>query len=299
MTAPAPGTAEWQRLVTASKVAAIVGLSPWDSPRSVWHLLRGEIPSDDGRNMAAKSRGQYLENGILDWWVDQHLGVDLHTAAVVTRQYYATRDDLPWAAATPDLATRLRDVGLVVVDAKTARDDDEWGTPGTDEVPAYYAAQLQWSMHLAGARRGYIALLTSRLDLREYVLDYDEVTARTLESICRAFWESTKDPDGAPPIDDTVATFQTLKRLHPDIDRDAAVELDEEVAREFVAATTGLKAAEAADRLARSTVLGLMGDARLATYDGVTICRRQPNAYGISLVPVAKTIPTRDKENAA
>lgn len=293
--APAPGTPQWQRKVTASKVAAIVGLSPWDSPRSVWHLLRGEIPSDDGRNRAAKSRGQYLENGILDWWQAQH-----PERSAGRRQHHATLGD--WAAATPDLYSvyavdgegrRHRDP--VVIDAKTSRDDDEWGAPGTDEVPAYYTAQMQWQMHVTGSRRGYIALLTSRLDLREYVIEYDAPTAVGLERICHEFWESTRYPFASPPpLDSSVATFQTLKRLHPDIDTDGSVELDGATAREFVAATTGLKAAEAADRIARSTVLDLMGNARIATYDGAVIARRQPNKYGTSLVPVAKDLPVKE-----
>ena len=267
----------------------ILGLSPWDSPRSVWHLLRGEVPSDDGTNQAAKSRGHYLEGGILDWWTDQHPELT-HGQ----RQPYVTDPALPWAAATPDLISRDDDWNVVIVDAKTARDDAEWGDPGTDEVPAYYAAQLQWQMHLAGAKRGYIALLTTRLDFREYVINYDPTTAVAMENICHDFWESTRDPDAAPPIDDSLATFTTLRRLHPDIDRDQAIELDEPTAREFVDATQGLKAAQARDRLARSTVLDLMGRARLAIYDGATIARRQPNAHGISLVPVAKTLPERN-----
>ena len=35
MNAPAPGSPEWQRLMTASKVAAVLGLSPWQSPRNL------------------------------------------------------------------------------------------------------------------------------------------------------------------------------------------------------------------------------------------------------------------------
>lgn len=290
--APAPGTREWQKLVTASKVAGIVGLSPWESPRSVWHTLRGEVPSDDGRNAGAKARGHYLEDGILRWWRDQHPEFPR-----VLPQHYETLGD--WAAATPDLACwewPNCDVPQVVVDAKTSRDDSEWGRPGTDEVPAYYLAQLQWQMHVTGARRAYIALLTTFLDLREYVVDYDAVTAAGLERIARAFWESTQDPDAAPPLDDTVATFDTMRRLHTGISKDTAVELDATTARAFVTATTGLKDAQAADRHARSQVLEAMGDARLATYQGVTIARRQPNGNGISLVAVAKTLPQTDTE---
>ena|SRR5690625_2504453 len=287
--APAPGSVEWQRLVTASKVAAILGLSPWDSPRSIWHLLRGEVPSDDGTNQAAKSRGHYLEDGILDWWADQHpeLRED-------SRQPYVTDPALPWAAATPDLIASDSNGNTVVVDAKTARNDDEWGDPGTDEVPAYYAAQLQWQMHLAKAKRGYIALLTNRLDLREFVIDYDAATAVAMENICHDFYQSTLNDDAAPPIDDSVATFQALRKVHPDIDRDAHVELDHATATELVEAHLHLKAAEARDRLARSVVLEQMGRARLAKHNDQTIARRQANRTGVSFVIVAKTPPAKE-----
>ncbi|WP_179950894.1 YqaJ viral recombinase family protein [Xylanimonas oleitrophica] len=294
--APAPGTPEWQRLVTASKVAAILGLSPWDSPRSVWHVLRGEVPADDGRNGDVKARGHYLEDGILRWWCDQH-----PEFGHVKRQFY--RELGTWAAATPDgAAWRTRPARFAqvqppeaVVDAKTARDDDEWGAPGTDEVPAYYAAQMQWQMHVTGARRGYIALLTTRLDFREYRLDYDPDTAAGLEQIAHDFWLSTQDPTAAPALDDHVATFDTLKRLHPLIQPDTSVEISETAAREFVEAQAAKKAAEAAERAAKSRLLEAMGSARLAKYGDVVVARRQGNKTGVSLVGVAKTL-TEPKE---
>ena len=36
-----PGSASWLRQVTASKVAAILGVSPWHSPLSMWRLMKG------------------------------------------------------------------------------------------------------------------------------------------------------------------------------------------------------------------------------------------------------------------
>ena len=39
-----PGSPAWTRRITATKVAAILGVSPWDSPRSMWAKMRGEMP---------------------------------------------------------------------------------------------------------------------------------------------------------------------------------------------------------------------------------------------------------------
>lgn len=281
-----PGTEAWVKTITASKIAAILGVSPdgWESRRSLWLKMRGEIPWDDGQNAAAKSRGQYLENGILDWWCDQH-----PECSVVVRQHIVRSSRLPWAAATPDAWAAGGSSAAVYVDAKTSRDDAEWGAPGTDEVPAYYAAQLMWAMHLSdgAVTRSYIALLTQFLDLREYVIDYDPELGADIEAQCAAFLASLDDPDAIPPVDGSTATWRAEKRRHPDIDPDLSVELDEDLARAFV----GIKTREAEVREVQSAVRDRMGSARLATFQGVPVVRRQPAARGaVALVGIAKTL---------
>ena len=93
-TPPAPGTEEWMRLVTASKVAAITGNSPWQSPFSLWHRMKGNI-GDRGGNEGAKERGQFLEQGVLDWWAFKH-----PEYTEIVPQHYAMLGE--WAAATLD-----------------------------------------------------------------------------------------------------------------------------------------------------------------------------------------------------
>jgi len=36
-----PGSAGWYQFMTASKVAAAMGLSPYESPFSLWHRMAG------------------------------------------------------------------------------------------------------------------------------------------------------------------------------------------------------------------------------------------------------------------
>lgn len=290
--AMAPGTEAWRQSITASKVAAILGVAPenWESRRSLWLKMRGDIPWEDGRNEAEKSRGHYLERGLVTWWADRH-----PEYRIIRRQPLIQNPRLPWAAATPDAQGNGRGVRPAFMDAKTSRDDAEWGTPGTDEVPTYYAAQLMWAMHLSKVRVSYIVLLTQFLDIREYVVEYDPELGAHIEAQCQAFMDSLSDPDGIPPIDGSQATWRAEKRRHPDIDRDRTVELDRDLAARFL----GIKQAEADMRLVQSQIREAMGDARLATVDGVTIARRQPNAHGVSLVAVAKTLPSAPERTAA
>lgn len=299
MTAAAltPGTPEWRRVVTASKVAAILGVSPYESPRSLWHLMRGDVVPP-AEATAVQSRGHFLENGILDWWCEQHPEFAGH---VQTRQYLALRDDLPWAAATPDLYVYGAEV---VVDAKTSRDDTEWGAPGTDQVPLGYLAQLMWAMHLSGARVAYIALLTQFLDLREYRIEYDADLAADIEARCAAFYASLTT-DVPPALDDHVATYESLRRIHPDIEDGTEVELDPAVAREFVEATRAARAADARLTGAKSALLGALGRSKRAVCAGQLIAQRQKTASGTpALYPARKAVdldalPTIERTRAA
>ena len=289
-TAPAPGSPEWARKVSASKVAAILGLSPWDSPRSMWHKMHGDLPSDDGSNADAKARGHYLESGVIAWWKDQHPGLGESAEQVNHRL-----ED--WGAATPDLVGDDDGLGNeFVMDAKTAASDDDWG----DEPPAYYLAQSLWQLacHPA-AQVAYIAVLFGRprLGFREYVIQRDDALIASIVARCREFYESLS-ADTPPELDDHPATYEALRKLHPDIDRDTAADLTPAEAAEYVTAEAAFKAAETRAKAARAVVLERMGRARLAVCEGRTVARRQPNRYGVSLVPVAKAIDT-EGETAA
>lgn len=278
MDAPVPGTAAWMSKVTASKVAAILGLSPWESPYSMWLKMHGDIPADDGTNVAAKSRGHYLEDGIIRWWLDQHPEIESHGG-----QFYKEHDG--WAAATPDLHAASTE-GIVVVDAKSAARDDDWG----EEPPTYYLAQSVWQMWVCDADVAYIAaLLGPGLTLREYRIERDRDLEAQVVAQCRAFYDSLH-MDTAPALDTSLATYEAVRALHPDIDPDLDIELDRELAHEYVTASLAKKDAEERERAAKTRLLDAMGRARIATCDGAKVARRQARGDAISLVRTAKYI---------
>lgn len=279
MSAPAPGTPAWMSKVTASKVAAILGLSPWESPYSMWLKMHGDIPADDGSNAQAKKRGHYLEDGIVRWWLDQHPEVETHAT-----QLYKEQGE--WAAATPDLHATSSE-GIVVMDAKTAARDDDWG----DEPPAYYLAQMVWQMWACDADVAYIAVLfgSRGLSFEEYRIERDRGLEAQIVTQCRDFYDSLQ-MDVPPKLDDTVATYEAVRAQHPDIDRDLDVEIPRDLAHEYVDSRNALKDAEARERSAKTVLLDAMGRARIATCDGAKVARRQPRGDAVSLVCTAKHI---------
>lgn len=285
------GSDEWRQLITASKVAAILGVSPWESPRSLWLRMHGDIPWDDGN--AATRRGQYLEDGILAWWRDQHGVAHSNCAEQPT---YTLGD---WAAATPDMATFLDpDEPNVLVEAKSTARMDEWGDPGTDVIPPYYLVQVQWQMHVSGVHRCYVPVLGPGLRFAEYLVKYDAKSGPLLEARCRTFYDSLT-ADEPPELDGSVATYEAIKTLHPDIDPDTTVETDIATGVEYITACTEAKAAETRARAAKTAALDAMGRAKYLAVNGQRIARRQPSRYGVSLIQTTTDPNLIDMEAAS
>lgn len=283
-----PGSPEWTKRITASKVAAILGVSPWESPRSVWHAMRGDTTRPETNEV--QRRGHYLEPAILAWWRDQHDPFHWREQPV-----YTLGD---WAAATPDAHVENKDVGPALVEAKSAAYDDEWGDPGTDAIPAYYLAQCYWQMHVSGVHRCYVPIITSRLRFAEYVVDYEPAIGADLERRMRAFYD-TLDADEPPPLDDTVATFEAVRKVHADIDRGESVELTREQADDLVTFKHLADETERSLRLAKSAVIEAMGKAQYAEHNGVRIARRQPRGESVTFVVVGKPADLTTEGSAA
>lgn len=300
-----PGSPEWAKLITASKVAAILGVSPWESPRSVWHLMHGDLPREGSTEQ--QRRGHYLEPAILAWWRDQHDVDDAATGLGGLNEWRVQPeyriDD--WAAASPDATCLLGTVGRsdwrrVLVEAKSTADDGDWGDPGTDEIPDYYLVQVYWQMHVSGVHRCYVPVIGPRLRFVEYVVDYDDRIGQALERTMRKFYDSLA-ADEPPPLDDTVHTFNAVRKVHRDIDAKVEVEIEYDLAHAITCRQRDYKALEGPLRLSKSTVLEQMGRAQYATCNGVRIARRQADGPDrTKFVVVAKPDQlTETKETAA
>lgn len=280
MSAPEPGSREWLSKVTASKAAAILGASPYESPYSMWHLMKGLVAKPP--QTIEQGRGHYLEPSVLAWWRDQH-----PEYTEVTDHPHLTHPDHPWAAATPDLAATGPDT--VLVEAKTAADAndwDKWGTPGTDEIPVHYLTQCYFALALSGAVRAYVPVLGPYLSFTEFVVEADAGIQSALLDQCEVFYHSLLG-DTPPPLDDHTATLATLKRRHPDIDRGEQADTDHGTALEWLSAHEAKKAAESRLRAAQIAVLDVMGAAQYLTTGGTRVGRRQASGKGVALYATA------------
>lgn len=295
-----PGTDEWLRLVTASKVAVILGVSPWDSPRSLWHKMRGDLAAKP--TTAVQARGHHLEPAVLDWYFADHPELTRHGGEVTV-----LNDRLPWAAATPDdLATTADGRETYPVDAKTVGrepGDDEaaWGEPGTDQVPLHLIPQAVWCMHIGGWKRFVFTRLGPFLERADYEVAYDPDLAADIEARCWTFVQSLGD-DRPPPLDDTVHTYDAVRALAPV--GDGEWQCPPELAHELCQARADIADAEARHNLARSRVIEQMGDAKKAMCGGQLIGQKQKTKTGSALYPPRRPVdltalPTLTTEESA
>ena len=284
-TAFKPGSPEWARLVTASKVAGILSISPWDSQYKVWCVMAGLIPPDPENE--AMRRGNMLEDAVLNWWL-----ADNPDAIELGRQVTCQIPDEPWAAATPDMIVTSGG-DTEIVDAKTASDDEGWGRPGTDEAPKYYIASSMWqlAMHPEAARVRLAVLFGRPFTMREYVIERDDELCGALIDRAREFHLSLA-ADEPPPLSGMACEYDAIRKAHPEIDRGETATIPADLAAEYVTAYRATKALPAI----QAAVLDAMGRAQYADDpDGNRIARRQPSkGDAVTLYFAARTPATEE-----
>lgn len=282
------GSPEWsavrRRAVGGSEVAAVLGLSPWESPFSLWWRKNGELaPIEETPEM---EWGKRLEDVVAEKYADEH--PEVVPVGMGVAQY--AHADRPWQIAAPDRLLippyngderSARERAEALLEVKTARYADGWGEPGTDEIPLHYRCQVLWYLDVFGLDRCAVAVLIAGSDYREYEVTYDADECELIRNRVAAFVASL---DGAPPsIDSHTATYEALRELHPEIDG-SDHDLDGRLARRYIAARLATKAAKDEEQHAKSLIADAMGEARRALWDGSVIARRQTKGGGLPYV---------------
>ena len=267
------GTDEWRDLregaVTSSRIAAILGLSPWESPFSLWHRMMGIAPDQPVSDLM--HWGAKLEPLILDEYAHRRSidGHDLIRKPGLFRNARRT-----WQMSTPDAINRGR-----IVECKYSPQMDGWGDEGTDQIPVYVRAQVLWQMDTFGFQFADVCVFFGGSgQYREYEVEWDDNDGFLMRDKGADFLDSL-DTNRRPPIDGHDATYQVLKELHPDID-DEKVELPAAIGDRYRAALDMFDLAEDEKAAATALVLDSMGRARRAFHKGIQIAMRIPGRGG-------------------
>lgn len=226
-----PGNADWHKLrrdgVSASEIAAVLGLSPWESAFSLYHQKVNGWHVDENPEMSA---GRRAEQAIVDWYAD--VSTDGFVACPAGLYVSTAR---PWQLATPDRLLcdpQMHDnpfpdewpdwthpaanIGALLECKYLVQSWDGWGEPGTDEIPVHYRAQALQQLDVLDVDEVQVAAWHGA-DLRVYRVRRDEKDLRVMRAAGERFMARLAAGE-PPPIDDHDATLRTLKALHPALD---------------------------------------------------------------------------------
>lgn len=274
----APGSPEWLRMVTASKVPAILGISRWQSQYALWHEMTGNVEPAPLTEQTQDlfDYGHAVELAAAEYWKYRNPGWKLSPGEV---QFHLDDLAFPNAATIDRRASRGR--SRKIVEIKSARSLEEWGDDGPGEAPADYTAQVLWQMLISGIHQADIVLWPEYGRPRIYPIEWDqEVADDILQHVY--LWVASLSAGTPPDLDDTITTYECVRRLHPDIERDAEVELDEQLASAYLIATAKSKAIDKELRGLKTRVLDAMGNAQFAMCRGHKIADRR-NGRGDSI----------------
>jgi len=280
-----PGSAAWDEArrglsITATEIAAVVGLSPWMSRFTLWHKKSGLAVAPFEMTPAVEW-GNRLEDAVAAKWQDEHPG-QLAAPAGTWRHR-----DREWQRATPDRLIypqpadefETPDQADGLLEVKTSPFGDDWGPSGADDgVPIHYRCQVLWQMDTLGLTRTDFAVLISGHDYREYVVEYDEGEAKILRDAAVQFLDEVR-AGVRPPIDGADDTYQTI-RVQPDGFDDVDVEIPLDSAARYELAQDQMGAAKTELTAAKGIVLDHLGTGRRAVANGRRIAYRIPREDG-------------------
>lgn len=257
-------------------------VNSFESRYVLWYRKAGYIQREETENPLFEW-GHRLEPVVAEKFADNHPEYDVQVSGSWIHQ------DRPWHGANPDrlLAPVYEYEGELyvgepeaVLEIKTSMSGYGWEN---DMAPVKYVAQLRWYMECFGLDYGYLAVLVSLGDYREFLVPRDPakpvvsmqtgneewyaIGGQEMLDAAEEFYQSLPGqltPAGTPPeIDGGTDTYELMRERHPDI-LNVDVEVTQELADQLKAALGAAEAAAAEAQRMKNIMLDTLGKARRA-----------------------------------
>lgn len=237
ITGPMPNTDAWWNLrlydpdreacpvlFGASEAAAVLGVSPWESPLDIYLKKRRTMKEAQEKRASEDSDaaflGRVMEPGVIAFYCHKQ---GILPDDVITGLPTYFHPEHAFMACTPDAMNHAHDVP-VVINAKTSTyqryqefepDDHQFGKAGTDLLPMDYLVQAQQEMEVMGVDHAEYPVLFDGRNMRVYYAKRNNVIIDSLikaeEALARCIIEGTP-----PAIDFSHKnTSAALRELYP------------------------------------------------------------------------------------
>lgn len=187
--------------VGGSEASAIVGLSEWESPMSVWAEKLGKL--EEKPETEAMRMGKDLEKYVADRWCEETgKRVERVNAILYNEQY-------PFAHANIDRWVIGESAGLECKTTSTLNVRQFQGV----EFPEQYYAQCVHYMAVTGAERWYLCVMVYGKGVFCYTLEREQAEIDALMEAEREFWGYVESGT-TPPVDGAKVTGETLQTIY-------------------------------------------------------------------------------------
>lgn len=282
-----------RRTIGSSEVAAVCGISRWETPFDVWARKKKLVPEKP--DTAPMRAGRRLQDAILKWYADENKKSNL-VVLFDTPWFHRDRD---WQRASLDgwfINERL----LVEVKNVGVQSASSWGPSGSDEIPQEYLAQVAWQMAVAEANEADVVALIGGQDLRVYHVARDRELEEILLAKATEFYERYMLGDEQPTVQGTTVLEyirgkypRAVLPLREATDNERALAESLRIARRQLAVLTGsCDQIETRLKLAIGDSEGVEGPGFRITYKQV---KGKPNFSGIAKMFLDRC----DKDEAA
>jgi putative phage-type endonuclease len=209
--------------IGGTDISAIVGLNPHKTKLDVWLDKTGQKEDQpDNENMWW---GREMEPVLAKRYEKETARKIVVPPATILP---ATHPKSQWYKGSPDALfvpewREIKSSNISVikseggVDFKTSGRPQDWGEPGTDEVPEHYLIQAEWYMGLTGAQWWDIAVLLMGFARKFaiYRINRDNGLIEMLTEAGKKFWTDHVLTGTPPEIDGSKSATEYLKKKYP------------------------------------------------------------------------------------
>lgn len=221
---------EWRRAwleyrnhgIGGSDAPAVLGMSPYSSPYTVWLEKTGRVAPKDLSEVESVYWGTQLEDVVAQEYAKRHPDTHVRRARCVFESI-----ERPWQFATVDRTLRTPDGKRGVLEIKTcgARRAHDWDFG----MPDYYIAQPTHYLAVTGYDFFDVAVLIGGQEYREFHYGRDLDDIGSLVERETAFWEEYVEKDVPPMLTGMDCDTEAVRMQFPTDDGEFLEMVDEDL----------------------------------------------------------------------
>lgn len=247
--------------ITGSRIAAIMGVSPFDTPLSVYLEMTGQSqPKEQTDSMYF---GSVLED-FIGWEFTNRTGLEIQKFNAILQhpvyEKFLANTDFE-VLAEESAILECKNVGEYM--------GKEW----KDNAPIYYRMQGQWYLGVTGLKTVYFAALIGGNKFIIHKYNRDEKLIEEMYEKANDFWYCHIEPQIPPEAIE--GDSATLKSFYPQHESGKVIELDDSemsLAGNLFNSKVAFEQAKDNYEFAKVKIQERMGDAEVVNFNGLPIC---------------------------